>query len=111
MTLDSAPLGHVKFKLAVTPPAAALAGSAAAEPQGEVAHRYRAAFISYASRDRDEVLERVQMLRLVGGHYFQDVLNLEPGDRWERRLELGIDECDLFLLFWSSEAKASKWVR
>jgi thiol-disulfide isomerase/thioredoxin len=27
------------------------------------------------------------------------------------RLELGIDECDLFLLFWSSEAKASKWVR
>lgn len=38
----------------------------------------------------NEVLERVQMLRLVGVHYVQDVLNLEPGDRWERRLELGV---------------------
>jgi hypothetical protein len=67
--------------------------------------------LTIAPRDRDEVLERVQMLRLVGVHYFQDVLNLEPGDRWERRLELGIDECDLFLLFWPSDAKAPKWVR
>ena len=31
--------------------------------------------------------------------------------RWEQKLELGIDECDLFMLFWSSEAKKSAWVR
>jgi serine/threonine protein kinase len=109
MSLDSAPLGHVKFKLSIDTEAAVLAASP--EPQGDDARRYRAAFISYASKDRDEVLERVQMLPLVGIRYFQDVFNLEPGDRWERRLEIGIDECDLFLLFWSGEAKASKWVR
>ena len=51
------------------------------------------------------------MLPLVGVRYFQDVLDLEPGDRWLRRLEFGIDECDLFLLFWSSQAKGSKFVR
>lgn len=113
-SLDSAPLGHVKFKIAIRDPAAAGPKPATAsepEPQGEVAHRYRAAFISYASKDRDKILERVQMLPLVGVRYFQDVLDLEPGDRWLRRLEFGIDECDLFLLFWSSEAKCSKWVR
>jgi len=38
------------------------------------------------------------------------VLNLEPGDRWEQELYRNIDECDLFLLFWSTAAKESKWV-
>jgi TIR domain len=114
ISLDSAPLGHVKFKTTVdSPSAASLMSAAGAEPapQGELARRYQAAFISYASKDRDKVLERVQMLPLVGVRYFQDLLNLEPGDRWLHRLELGIDECDLFLLFWSSEAKSSQWVR
>lgn len=107
VSLDSAPLGHVKFKLAVEKDAA----PATTEPQGEEARRYKVAFISYSSRDRDEVLRRVQVLSLVGVRYFQDVLSLEPGDRFSRRIELGIDECDLFLLFWSSDAKMSEWVR
>jgi serine/threonine protein kinase len=112
VSLNSAPLGHVKFKLTIDAAPSVLAHAAAQpEPQGESARRYRAAFISYASKDRDKVLERVQMLPLVGIRYFQDVLSLEPGDRWQRRLELGIDQCDLFLLFWSAEAKESKWVR
>jgi hypothetical protein len=102
-----APLGHVKFKLTIDPAGA----TTLPEPQGERARRYSAAFISYASADRDKVLELVRMLPLVGVRYFQDLLNLEPGDRWLNRLELGIDECDLFLLFWSSEAKRSQWVR
>jgi hypothetical protein len=107
VSLDSAPVGHVKFKLAVDRHAA----EAPSEPQGERARRYRAAFISYASSDREKVLARVQMLSIVGIRYFQDLLSLEPGDRWEKKLELGIDECDLFLLFWSSESKQSEWVR
>jgi len=108
VNLDSAPVGHVKFKLTVETEAARPAPS---EPQGEDASRYKVAFISYSSRDRDEVLRRVQMLSAVGITYFQDVLSLEPGDRFSRRIELGIDECDLFLLFWSSDAKTSEWVR
>jgi TIR domain len=104
---DSAPLGYVKFKLTVEQEAR----PAPSEPQGEGASRYKFAFISYSSKDRPEVLRRVQMLSSVGIEYFQDVLSLEPGDRFARKIELGIDKCDLFLLFWSNDAKTSEWVR
>ncbi len=51
------------------------------------------------------------MLQALKISYFEDLLDLEPGDRWGPRLETAIDQCDLFLLFWSSGAKRSKWVR
>ena len=54
---------------------------AAERAAGEDARRYHFAFISYASKDRDEVLRRVQLLASVGIDYFQDLLSLEPGDR------------------------------
>ena len=104
---DSIPLGHVKFTLAVEPSGAGRQG----EPSGADARAYRYAFVSYSSKDRDEVLRRVQLLPIVGIDYFQDVMSLEPGDRWAQRIELGLDRCDLFLLFWSSDAKQSEWVR
>jgi TIR domain-containing protein len=109
VSLNAAPLGCIKFKLQIDPRAALI--SVDTEPQGDRAQPYRVAFISYASKDRDEVLERVQMLTAVGIRYFQDVLSLEPGERWAQRLEAGIDDCDLFILFWSSRAKQSEWVR
>src|SRR5262249_37325213 len=68
------------------------------------------AFISYASADRSKVLARVQMLNLVGIQYFQDVLSLGPGDKWETEIYRNIDSCDLFLLFWSKAARDSEWV-
>jgi hypothetical protein len=73
--------------------------------------RYRRAFISYASEDRAEVLKRVQMLATVKVEFFQDVLELEPGDRWERMLYKYIDESDVVYLFWSQAAKKSRWVK
>ena len=79
-------------------------------PVGDRIFRYKNAFISYAMKDLPEVLKRVQMLRLARIRYFQDVLKLEPGDRWERKLYRYIDRSDLFLLFWSTNAKESKWV-
>jgi TIR domain len=51
------------------------------------------------------------MLSITGLRYFQDVLDLEPGERWSDELERAIREADVFLLFWSSRAKASEWVR
>jgi len=77
---------------------------------GEEVKRYQKAFISYASEDRPIVLKRVQMLNAVGIQYFQDLINLGPGDRWEKELYKNIDDCDLFLLFWSGSAKKSTWV-
>jgi len=104
---DSVPVGHIKFKLQI------IAAGRQPEPScptGEDAKRYHLAFISYASADRDKVLPRVQMLGTVGIRYFLDVPDLDPGDRWQGELYRHIDECDLFLLFWSSHAKQSEWV-
>jgi hypothetical protein len=72
--------------------------------------RYQTAFISYASENRPEVLQRVQMLPLVGISYFQDLLSLDPGQRWAQQLYHHIDSSDVFFLFWSTPAKQSKWV-
>jgi hypothetical protein len=72
--------------------------------------RYRRAFISYASSDRNEVLKRAQMLEGAGIEFFQDLLTLKPGQRWERELYREIDRCDVFYLFWSTAAKKSTWV-
>jgi hypothetical protein len=106
---DSIPIGHIKFKLKMIP--ATVAPPHLPEPVGDDARHYHMAFVSYASKDREKVLPRVQMLKALGIHYFQDIIDLDPGDRWERKLYLYIDTCDLFLLFWSSAAKESQWVR
>lgn len=72
--------------------------------------RYRRAFVSYSSQDRIEVLKRVQGLQAAGLEVFQDVLDLEPGDRWSKELYKHIDEADSFYLFWSDNAAQSEWV-
>ncbi len=109
VSLDSIPLGHVKFKLTVGQVCKEFT-RARPGPVGEAAHCYRRAFISYATSDRPEVLKRVQLLARLGIEYFQDVLKLEPGDRWEKQLYRHIEESDLFLLFWSTSASNSEWV-
>jgi hypothetical protein len=106
---ERVPIGHIKFKLSVYAPEDTRPPGGDA-PLGEAMHVYRKAFISYASHDRREVLKRAQMLARMKIDFFQDVLDLEPGQRWERQLYRQIDECDLFLLFWSSAAKQSDWV-
>ena len=122
VVLDRIPIASILFRLEVvekseppTAPSALMSDSSATHrssllPVGDRIRRYKKAFISYASKDRPEVLKRVQMLRLARIRYFQDVLKLEPGDRWKRKLYLHIDRSDLFLLFWSTNAKQSQWV-
>jgi len=41
---------------------------------------------------------------------WQDILNLEAGQRWEKEIYKHIDGCDIFYLFWSHHAEASEWV-
>jgi len=107
ISAHSVPIGHIKFKLQITEPGFEALSN---EAVGEEAKRYNLAFISYASADRSKVLARVQMLDLVGIRYFQDVLNLRPGDTWTKEIYRNIDSCDLFLLFWSKAARDSEWV-
>jgi hypothetical protein len=106
---DSVPAGQVKFVLGVAP-----GPRSAATPAGDEARAYQRAFVSYAREDYGEVLRRVQVLRnarLSRLEVFQDILDIDPGERWGRRLYLEIDRSDVLLLFWSAAAHASEWVR
>ena len=102
---NTLPVGQLLFNIAV-----GQAPATAAQPLGDEARRFKKAFVSYSSKDRPEVLRRVQMLGIFDVDFFMDLLSLEPGERWEKGLYKNIDTCDVFLLFWSSHAKESKWV-
>ena len=104
--VNSVPVGAVSFAL----PASARKAAATAVLRGDEARRYSYAFLSYSSKDRAEVLKRAQGLKAGRIDFFQDILSLEPGEKWVPRLDQEIDRCDLFLLFWSSHAKTSEWV-
>jgi hypothetical protein len=105
--VDGLPAGTLRFQVALGD-----AGTTAdpAEARALRARRYRRAFVSYSSKDRAEVLRRVQAFRIAGISVFQDVLSLDPGERWERELYREIDGCDVFFLFWSKAAAESHWV-
>lgn len=111
VTKGGVPVGHVKFTLRIVTRAEKEDAAAdVAERQGDYS-RYRKAFVSYASKDREHVLPRVQALAAAHIDVFQDFVELEPGERWERGLYKHIDECDAFFLFWSRAASDSQWVR
>ena len=57
------------------------------------------------------MLKRVQILNASKVSFFQDLLTLEPGDRWEKLIYQYIDQSDVFFLFWSKAASESKWVK
>jgi hypothetical protein len=109
VTKDGVPIGHIKFTLQVVTRAEKQSAGSVRERLGTLS-RYGEAFISYASADRPEVLPMVQALSAAKIKVFQDILELDPGDRWERELYKHIDTCDAFFLFWSNAAKASSWV-
>ena len=56
---------------------------------GDSARHYNHVFVSYASQDRNEVIKRVQTLVAVGVPFFQDVLDLDPGQPWQPELYIG----------------------
>lgn len=107
---DGVPIGTLKFKFKVV--AAASAGPEISEPAAQATlSRYRRAFISYSSKDIDEVEKRVQGFIAAKMEVFMDVLNLQPGERWEDVLYKRIDASDAFFLFWSTAAKTSTHVK
>jgi TIR domain-containing protein len=104
--VNGMPAGLVLFKMKVMPSAPDLLPSLV--PQDSRA--WKRFFVSYAAEDRVEVLKAVQVMNALKVDYFQDLLTLSPGDRWQRRLFVEIEKCDVFLLFWSRYARQSEWV-
>jgi hypothetical protein len=68
-------------------------------------------FASYSSKDKPRVLDKTEEIRLSGLDLWMDCLDLRPGEKWKSEIEHQIKRRELFLLFWSSNAKKSKWVR
>ena len=69
------------------------------------------AFASYSSKDAEAVSRSLSTLAhwAPSWTYFQDCLDLTPNERFKARLAAEIAARDIFLLFWSCNARASKW--
>jgi hypothetical protein len=106
ISVNGIPAGSVRFKVDIIP----LTQQGMIVPANEIVQRFCKPFLSYASEDRVSVLKAAQLLSAFKMEYFQDILTLSPGERWERKLYSEIDRCDLFLLFWSQHASKSEWV-
>lgn len=108
ISADTVPIGHFRFTFQIV---------ATPESQSDESRylgafkRFQCAFISYAHEDLAEVLKRVQMLSIQKKKYFQDFINIPPGDRWEPAIFQAIDKSDVIFLFWSKAASGSDWVR
>jgi len=105
--IEGVPAGTLRFQVALAAPGTAPDPAVYRVSQSA---RYRRAFVSYSSQDRAKVLARVQAFKIAGMSVFQDILDLDPGERWEKALYREIDHCDVFLLFWSKAASDSEWV-
>jgi hypothetical protein len=112
VSADSVPVGRIGFKLKVVARRSRRGRNDPVVASHEAA-TFRKAYAAYDPKDRAQVLARVQMLRppLSRLEVFHDTLGLTPGDHRERESYRRIDECDLFLLFWSRNARDSDWVR
>lgn len=113
---NAVPIGQIKFSIEIIVLKNELEKKVCTSPDyyrdnPSSLERFKKAFISYASADRSEVLKRVQMLNLVKLDFFQDLLTLEPGDEWEKKIYDYIDNCDVFFIFWSKSASESEWVK
>jgi len=69
----------------------------------------KTAFASYSSRDRAEVLARVQGMQKVRPELeiFVDVITLRAGQNWEEEIRRRVCSDDVFFLFWSEYAATS----
>ena len=82
--------------------------TAPAQQAGLRSEWVRSAFASYASPDREKVVQRVQGITATGVKVYLDVASLHTGHQWQPQLFHAIESSDVFYLFWSRFAKASE---
>jgi len=68
-------------------------------------------FISYARENREFVDRAVVLLKAGGVKVFIDVNDIKYGEKWEVVLNDSICKCERMLVFWSSAASQSDWVK
>ncbi|MBY0276079.1 toll/interleukin-1 receptor domain-containing protein [Candidatus Binatia bacterium] len=107
--LDTVPIAFLPLGVAI---AQGAAEPAPATETVEVAAP-KSAFASYASKDASNVAGRLSSLSrwAPGLDIFQDCLDLRANEQFKPQLEREIVHRDVFLLFWSRNARASRWVK
>ena len=68
------------------------------------------AFASYSSKDRNRVLDAVLALQAIGVEVFADCLDIKAGEEFKPRIQRELLDRDLYVLFWSDNARDSVWV-
>ncbi|MBC8086119.1 MAG: TIR domain-containing protein, partial [Phycisphaerae bacterium] len=110
-------LGHVilaEISLAIRVDssfAPARAGAADTSSRAQSSARpFRRVFASYSHDDMTVVETIERHARTLGDEYLRDRVNLRSGEQWNERLLSMIEEADVFQLFWSKHASASRYV-
>ena len=67
-------------------------------------------FISYSTHDLTSVTELHQSLNGTGVEVFVAEHSVSPSERLTDKISSAIAACDLFILLWSANARASDWV-
>ncbi len=70
----------------------------------------RTVFVSYARKDSDRIRRAVALLEAGGAQVFRDIDDIDFGDDWEQVITRQLQECERVMVFWSANAKESKWV-
>ncbi|HYY28075.1 MAG TPA: toll/interleukin-1 receptor domain-containing protein [Chthoniobacterales bacterium] len=111
ISASSIPIAKVTFSLPIEA-AGAPSDEAPLVPVPAIRDQPRSAFASYSSRDRKDVLGRVQGMTKIRRDLdvFVDVLALRSGQDWEMQIRHQIPARDVFFLFWSLNASRSKEV-
>ena len=67
-------------------------------------------FISYSSKDLQDVEKLEQHIKETPIEVFIAEHSVLPGEGLTQTITRAIDECDLFIVLWSKNARASEWV-
>lgn len=103
---DGEKLGKIPFRIQIT-----AQQTASVEPvRAARLTQKESAFVSYASKDKDQVYRFVQLLDVLKYEFHIDIFDIDAGERWEQKLYEFIDTDEVFLLFWSEAASRSEWV-
>lgn len=104
--IDGLEIARVRFMILVSK------HTGAVEEVSQRQERHRSAFASYASEDRDTVINCIHGMQKANPFLDirMDVLSLRSGQYWADELLRMIPQCDVFYLFWSRHAAKSEWV-
>ncbi len=108
---DGKPIGELRFAIEAKAATDEETAAPVMAPVNSDSEIYRNIFLSYAREDIDAVRLVARSYRLLDQEFFWDVDDLEPGQSWEAELERRISDADVFVLFWSTAAQGSEWVR